>query len=147
MKKKTNLKTDLPKLTVHGLLGSLSYWGTTARFILVSIFIVFAFVVNLARDNSASFVENEILFLIFGLATLLLLDLGYVVAARNLPLHIVLDRWVVMMSDLALAAFFVVPSIVQISADGNKVRIISLIAALLVVSIRALVGLLFAKRK
>ena len=137
----------MPKLTVHGLLGSISYWGTTARFILVSILIVFAFVVNLARDSSASFIDSEIMFLIFGLGTLLLLDLGYVVAARNLPLSKVLDRWVVMMSDLALAAFFVVPSLVQISADGNKVRVVSLIVALLIISVRVLVGLLFAKRK
>ncbi len=147
MKNKTNVKNDTPKLTVHGLLGSLSYWGTTARFILVSIFIIFAFVVNLARDSSAAFIESEVMFLIFGLATLLILDLGYVVAARNLPLSKVLDRWVVMMSDLALAAFFVVPSLVVIGVDGNKVRVISLIAALLVVSVRALVGLLYAKRK
>ena len=147
MNNNTKHKADTPKLTVHGLLGSLSYWGTTARFMLVGVFIAFAFVINLARDGSASFVETEILFLIFGLATLVMLDLGYVVAARSLPLNKVLDRWVIMMSDLALAAFFVIPSLIVISADGNVVRVVSLIIALLIVSVRILVGLLFAKRK
>ena len=141
------LKKDTKKLTAHGLLGSLSYWGTSARLLLVGILIVFAFILNLSGDSSASYVDTEIYFLIYGLSTLLLLDLGYVTAARALPLSKVADRWVVMMSDLGLAAFFVVPSLVQISADANRLRVISLVGALLVVSIRILIGLLFARRK
>lgn len=135
------------KLTVHGLLGSISYWGTFARFLLVGTLIVFAFFLNLSGDSTTSYVDTEALFLIYGLSTLLLLDLGYVTAARGLPLSKVADRWTVMLADVALAAFFVVPSIVQIGTDGNRVRVISLIAALLVVSLRILLGLLFAKRK
>ena len=135
------------KLTVHGLLGSISYWGTFARFLLVGTLIVFAFFLNLSGDSTTSYVDTEVLFLIYGLSTLLLLDLGYVTAARGLPLSKVGDRWAVMLCDIALAAFFVVPSIVQIGTDGNRVRIISLIAALLAVSVRILIGLLFAKRK
>lgn len=134
-------------LTAHGLLGSLSYWGTSARFMMVGVFIVFAFLLNLTGDSSTSYVDSEIIFLIFGLATLLLLDLGYVTAARALPLHKVFDRWAVMLSDLVLAAFFVVPSLIQITADGNKLRAISFLLALFILAIRVLVGLLFAKRK
>jgi len=141
------LKKDSPKLTAHGLLGAVSYWGTAARFLLVGTLIVFAFILNLTGDSTATYIDTEILFLIYGLATLFMLDIGYVTAARSLPLSKVFDRWVVMMSDIVLAAFFVVPSVIQITADGNKVRVISLVAALLVVSIRILVGLLFAKRK
>lgn len=141
------LKKHTGKLTAHGLLGSLSYWGTSARFVLVGILIGFAFSLNLLGDSSITYINTEIYFLIFGLATLLLLDLGYVTAARALPLNKRVDRWVVMMSDLALVAFFVVPSLVQISADGNVVRAMSLVGALLVVSLRMLVGLLFAERK
>lgn len=135
------------KLTVHGLLGSLSYWGTFARFILIGTLIWFAFVLNLSGDSSAAYIDTEILFLVYGLGTLLLLDLGYVTAARGLPLSKVFDRWIVMLSDIVLGAFFVVPSIIQIGTDGNRVRVVSLIAALLIVSLRVLVGLLFTKRK
>lgn len=140
-------KKDTRKLTAHGLLGSLSYWGTSARFLLVGILIVFASVLNLSGDSSASYVDTEIYFLIYGLSTLLLLDLGYVTAARALPLSKVADRWVVMMGDLALAAFFVVPSLVVLTTNANRLRIVSLVGALFVMSVRILIGLLFAKRK
>ena len=141
------VKKETSKLTVHGLLGSISYWGTFARFILVGTLIAFAFLLNLGGDSTAAYIDTEILFLIYGFTTLLILDLGYVTAARALPLSKVVDRWVLMMSDVVLAAFFLVPSIVQIGTSGNRVRLVSLIAALLVVSVRILVGLLFAKRK
>jgi hypothetical protein len=140
-------KKDTQKLTAHGLLGAVSYWGTAARFLLVGTLIVFAFILNLSGDSTATYIDTEILFLIYGLATLVMLDLGYVTAARALPLSKVFDRWVVMMSDVVLAAFFLVPSIIQTTADGNKVRVVSLIAALLVVAVRILIGLLFSKRK
>lgn len=140
-------KKATKRLTVHGLLGSVSYWGTAARFLLVSVIIVFAFLVNLSGDSTTTFVDTEIVFLVFGLATLVLLDGGYVTAARALPLSPVVDRWVVMMSDLALAALFVVPSLIIVGTDGNKLRVIGLLGALLLMSIRLLVGLLFAKRK
>lgn len=146
MTKKITRK-EKPKLTVHGLLGAISYWGTTARFMLVGVLIVFAFLLNLTGDSTSQYIDTEIIFLIFGLGTLLMLDLGYVVAARALTLNKVVDRWTVMLGDLALAAFFVVPSLVQIGTGGNKLRIIGLIAALFVLAIRILVGLLFAKRK
>lgn len=138
---------DSQRLTAHGLLGALSYWGTSARFLLVGILIAFAFVLNLSGDSSTSYVDTEILFLIYGLGSLLMLDLGYVTAARALPLSKVVDRWTVMLCDLALAAFFVVPSLVEIAADANKLRVISFVAVLLVISIRILIGLLFVKRK
>lgn len=147
MAEKKSKKKKPTKLTVHGLLGSLSYWGTTARFMLVGVLIVFAFLLNLVGDNTSQYIDSEILFLIFGLSTLLLLDLGYVVAARALLLNKTADRWAVMLSDLALAAFFVVPSFVQIGSAGNRLRIVGLVAALFILSIRILVGLLFAKRK
>lgn len=150
MAKKIEKKSteEKKKLTVHGLLGSLSYWGTTARFMLVSVFIVFAFILNLTGDNSASYIDSEIMFFIVGLTTLLALDLGYTVAARGLPLNRKADRWAVMISDSVLAGFFVAPSMLHyIGGNGDKVRIAAILLALLVVALRVLVGLLFTKRK
>lgn len=140
-------KKTTPKLTVHGLLGALSYWGTAARFLLVSVIIVFAFLLNISGGSSTSYIDTEIILLVYGLATLVILDGGYVTAARALPLSPVVDRWVVMMSDLALAALFVAPSLIISGADGNRIRVVSLLGVLLVVSMRLLLGLLFSKRK
>lgn len=146
MAKKT-IVSKKQKLTAHGLLGSLSYWGSAARFLLVGILIVFAFLINLSGDSSAQYVDTEIMFLIFGLGTLLLLDLGYVTAARALPLNRQGDRWMLMLSDLGIGAFFILPSLIQLNVDGNKLRAISLLAVLFLLTLRSLVGLLFAKRK
>lgn len=146
MAQKTTKKAKTP-LTAHGLLGSLSYWGTSARFMLIGILILFAFLLNLSGGNTAEYVDTEIIFLIFGLGTLLLLDLGYVTAARALPLNKRFDRWMVMLSDVMLGAFFVLPSLIQINVDGNRLRAVSLLIALFILSLRSLMGLLFAKRK
>ena len=147
MAKKKAKSTQRKKLTAHGLLGSISYWGTTTRVFLASMLVAFAFVVNLSAAVSAQYVDAEIMFFIYGVSTLLILDLGYVVAARALPLNPVVDRWVVTLSDLGIAGFFVAPSIVMMNANGNYVRLVALIGALLIVAVRILVGLLFAKRK
>lgn len=146
MAKKSSQKRS-SKVKVHELLGSLSYWGTTARFLFVSVFIAAAFVLNLSGDNLAQYVDKEIMFFILGLATLLMLDLGYVVSARALPINPMADRWAVMISDMLLAALFIIPSLFQITADGDKVRIAGVLIALLIITGRALVGLLFSKRK
>ncbi len=145
-KKSTNAEAPI-KLTAHGLLGSISYWGTAARLLLVNILVVTAFVINISAYSTWEFMTTETFFLIYGLATLLLLDLGYVIVARSLKLGHVFDRWVVMMSDLVIAGFFVAPSFLSSSADGNKLRVMSLIVVLLVLAVRILLGLLFAKRK
>lgn len=141
------IATKKAPLTVHGLLGSLSYWGTTARVLVVGVLILAAFALNLTMATDAISFDAEVIFLIFGLGTLLMLDLGYVVAARTLPLNAIADRWIVMMSDLALAAFFIVPSLIQVQVTSNKLRIVGLVLALLILAIRVLLGLLFSKRK
>ncbi len=134
-------------LTAHGLLGALSYWGTAARLVLVSTLVIFAYALNISYDSSWQFVDSETLFLIYGLATILVLDAGYVMAARMEPVNEVLDRWVVMLSDLVVASFFVIPSLFYVSSNSNILRVMSLFVALLILAVRILVGLLFAKRK
>lgn len=142
---KTTARTKQP-LTVHGLLGSLSYWGTAARMVLIAVLLACAYGLNISVETEWQAIDFETILLIYGLGTIIVLDTGYVMTARALKLHPVIDRWVVMMADLLIAAFFVVPSFLYVAAS-SKLRILSLLIALLVVSIRILVGLLFAKRK
>lgn len=146
---KKNVKTsEKSSLTVHGLLGSLSYWGTMARMVLVSVFVVFAYILNISMGSPDwRYIDGETLFMIYGLATLVVLDAGYVMAARSLVLDKVFDRWFVLLADLFIAGFFVVPSLMPLGAYSNRVRIMSLIVVLLVLSVRILIGLLYAKRK
>ncbi len=145
--KKTDSQKNEKHLTAHGLLGSLSYWGTAARFVLVTVLLASAYLLNVSFVTDWRAVDIETILLIYGLGTIIVLDAGYVMAARALKLHPVFDRWVVMMSDLLIAAFFVIPSFFLVGNYSMQLRVLSLIVALLIVSIRILVGLLFAKRK
>lgn len=147
VKVKSATKTKLPsKLTVHGLLGALSYWGTMARLVLLTILLGSAYFLNVAVQSDWRVVDVETMVLIYAMGTLLVLDAGYVMTARALDLNQRIDRWVVMMSDLLLASFFVIPSFFIVGAPSDKLKLLSLFIALLIVSIRLLIGLLFAKR-
>lgn len=145
--KKPQKKSAKTTLTVLGLLGAISYWGTAARMLLVSTIVVFAYLLNITHLDSPSTrtIDSETMFMIFGLATLVIVDLGYVITARTLVLNKQIDRWVIMMTDLLLAGFFIAPSLVMLTVDANYLRVVAFVLALLVVSLRILLGLLFAK--
>lgn len=139
-------KSKTTKLTARELLGALSYWGTFTRFLLVSVLVGFAFILNIFGGSSGAHVDIEVYFLIYGLATLLIFDLGYVTASRALSFGGSVDRWVVYVGDALLAVLFVAPSLISIHGSV-RLRAISFIAVLFVLSVRILLGLLFAKKK
>ena len=147
--KKTKKSKKNDRLTVLGLLGAISYWGVTARVLLASVFIWFAYILNISHIGTAEWREfdAETIFLIFGLSTLLVADLGYTVAARALPIHKNTDRLMLIFGDLVLAGFFIAPSLLIMSVNAGQLRLVALILALLVVSVRVLMGLLYGKRK
>lgn len=147
MAKKPAAKKQLKPLTVHGLLGSLSYWGTAARMVLMAVLLGCAYLLNISVQTTWQAVDLETMMLIYGLGTIVVLDAGYVMAARALKLNAVFDRWVVMMSGLLIAAFFVIPSLFLVDVNALRLRVLSLIFALLIVSIRILLGFILAKRK
>lgn len=146
MTKKTTKKSPLP-LTAHGLLGSLSYWGSTARLILVTVFVVFAYALNVSGAAGWQEVDAETMTAVYAFATLFVLDVGYVIAARALPMHPRFDRWFVILSDLVVAGFFVTPSLVSVGTYGERLKLVSFVVVLLVVAVRILLGLLMSKRK
>ncbi|HMR72558.1 MAG TPA: hypothetical protein PKD68_00965 [Candidatus Saccharibacteria bacterium] len=147
MVKSPTKKKQPEPLSVHGLLGSLSYWGTAARMVLMVVLLGCAYLLNISVQTTWQAVDMETMLLIYGLGTIVVLDTGYVMAARALKLNAVFDRWAVMLSDLLVAAFFVVPSLFLVDVHATKLRILSLIFALLIVSIRILLGFILTKRK
>lgn len=146
-KKTKNTSVKPARLTAHGLLGSLSYWGSAARLLLTGILVGFAFLLNISGGLEASRFDLEIIFLLYGVGVLFVLDVGYVMTARALPLNKVFDRWVVMMSDLLVASFFVIPSLVVTSMHAARMRVLCLVAVLLLLSLRILLGLVLSTRK
>lgn len=148
MAKKQTLRKKYRELTLHGLLGSLSYWGSMARLLLVGILVMVAFFLNITAIDSSSFVYHEVLVLLYSFALLLVLDTGYVMTARGLPLRPRVDRWILLGADLVVASFFVIPSFFYVSDSyGMTLRIISPAIVLAILTIRLLVGLLFKRGK
>lgn len=145
---KPKSQSNKQSLTARGLLSSLSYWGTATRMVLVAILLCSAYALNISLQIHWDVIDIETMFLVYGLCVLFVLDIGYVMTARALKLNTRLDRWALVTSDVLLTACFVLPSFVMVSGVvPDKLRALTLFVALLIVSIRILLGLLFAKRK
>lgn len=136
-----------PRLTAHELLGSISYWGTAARLVLVGVLLAVIYFVNISVVTTWQAVDLETMLFIYGLGTIVVLDAGYVMTAKALKLNKTVDRWVLTLSDLVIAGFFIAPSIISVGSYTTQLRVIMLVVALFIVSIRILVGLLFARKK
>ena len=136
-------------LTLHSLLVALSYWGTSVRLFLVAFVSLAVFVIELSEtDGSTGAVTGEIITLIYVLGSILLLDLGYVIIARGLPLQRVLDVMSLVVVDLGLLAISAGPKRVVTTAVTlvNPVGIVMLIA-ILVLALRLLMGFLFSTKR
>lgn len=147
VQKKISKKSTSRPLTAHGLLGALSYWGTAARVLLVGLFVVFAYVLNVSMGSGDwRYVDGETMVMVYGLTVLVILDAGYVMIARALRLDERIDRWLVLLCGLGVASLFVIPSFVSLGQYSMRLRIVSIIAVLLILAVRMLLGLLFGKR-
>lgn len=150
MNKKKSTTKRSESITLHGLLGAVSYWGTATRFMLVSILVFVAFLANVAfvDVSSANYIIGEVQILIYALIILVTTDLLYVLVARSLPLEPKFDRWALIAADVVIASCFIAPSFLTIaSAHSTGLRVMSPIVALLVVGMRILVGLLYSKKE
>lgn len=142
-------KTKKLPLTLHGLLVALSYWGTATRLFLAMFVSVVVFAIALSETNgSVSAVSAEAITLIYALGSMLLLDAGYVIAARALPLRRTLDIMSLLVADLALLCFYVIPKVIVTASVPvvNPIGIV-LLFAVLVLALRLLSGFLFSTKR
>lgn len=147
MKKKPILKPK-SSITLHQLLVALSFWGTAVRALLFSFLAAAIFLVALTEARSASAVDAEVMVLIYVLCSFLLLDIGYVMVARVYHLQRGLDVLALLLAELLLTALYVAPKLVvnpDIKLDTNPLLYIVFIP-LVALSMRALLGMLFASR-
>lgn len=140
-------KTKTP-LTLHGLLVALSYWGTATRLLLAAFVSAVVFLVALSETSGTAYaVSAEVIVLIYALGSMLLLDAGYVISARALPLRRTLDVMSLIGADLVILCFYTVPKVTVSTAVTltNPVSVV-LLFAVLVLAVRLLLGFLFSKR-
>lgn len=146
MKKKSSKKTQ--PLTLHGLIGALSFWGTAVRTMLFAFLAAAVFLVALTEASSDAAVDREIILLIYVLGSFLLLDFGYVVVARAYTLQRALDLLVLFLADILLALLYIAPKLV-VTADitvRTNPLIFVIFIPIIVLSGRMLVGMLFGRR-
>lgn len=146
MTKKSTKKT--PTLTLHSLIGALSFWGTAVRTLLFAFLAAAVFIVALTEATTDAAVDSEILVLIYVLGSFLLLDFGYVLIARAYALQRAIDLLALFVADILLALLYIAPKLVvtsDISVRTNPLIFVIFIP-IIVLSLRMLVGMLFGRR-
>ena len=139
---------EKPTLTLHVLLGALSFWGTAARTLLFTFLATAVFLVALTEVTATSAVDSEIFILIYVLGSFLLLDFGYVMIARAYRMQRALDMLALLAAELILALLYIAPKLVVSSDVAVRVNplIFVVFIPIIVLSFRMLLGMLFGKR-
>lgn len=147
MKKKTQHKKEF--LTLHGLLGALSFWGTAARGLLFAILAAAVFVVALTEVSSNAGFDNEIMLFIYVLGSFFVLDAGYVLISRTYRLLKPLDLLALAGAEVILAMLYIVPKVVVSQDIVLRVEPLTfaIFIPIIALSIRMLMGLLFGITK
>lgn len=146
MKKTASRKTSA--LTLHQLLGAISFWGTAARALLFGFIALMVFGFELSETAGAA-LDSQAMTLIYVLASFVLLDFGYVMVARAYQLQKALDLLVLCAADIFLALLYVLPRLVV----NPDVRLVTdplmyvVFVPIVVLSLRTLIGLLMGGKR
>jgi hypothetical protein len=136
-------------LTLHGLLGALSFWGTATRALLFGFLAVVVFIVALSEATTNAQIDTEMMILIYVLGSFLLLDFGYVLIARAYPLQKAVDILALFLADIFLAVLYIAPKVVVNSEVNVSVDplVYVFFIPLIALALRMLVGILFGGRR
>ena len=146
MTKKSSKNTQ--NLTLHSLIGALSFWGTAVRAMLFAFLAAAVFIVALSEAKTDTAVDGEVLVLIYVLGSFLLLDFGYVLIARAYTLQRGLDLLVLFAADVLLALLYIAPKLVVTSDITVRTHPLLFVVfiPIIVLGVRMLTGMLFGRR-
>lgn len=133
-----------PRLTLHQLLGALSFWGSATRLLLIAFLVIAIFILRITNLDTTLTWESQVTIYILG--SFALLDVGYVMLARAFPLKKTVDFLCLAALEILMAATYILPHIVNLrglSWFSNWLLLIALLA----LAVRGLLGLLFSGRK
>lgn len=142
MAKTKSQKSERP-LTLHGLLGALSYWGTGARLFLMTVIAATVYALNVMFDPTASFVTSETMMLFYTLGAIFVMDFCFVLIARARPFRRRFDQLYIVIADVFITGLYVAPSLFIMSDRFGLLRYGALLFALFVIASRYLVGELY----
>ena len=136
-------------LTLHHLLGAISFWGTATRAILFGFIAFVVFGIALSESTTAATADTEVMVLIYVLMSFVLLDFGYVMVARSYPIQKALDVLALVTADIFLALLYVIPKIVVNPSSRLTVDPLTYIVfvPIVVLSLRMLLGFLIGGKR
>lgn len=141
MVKKT---TKQPRLSLHQLLGAISFWGSATRLLLVTFLVAVIFVLRITNLDTTLTWESQVI--IYVLGSFALLDIGYVMLARAFPLKKSADITALALIEIFMAATYILPHVMSVSSLAWISNWLILIA-LLALAMRGLLGMLFTTKK
>jgi len=133
-----------PRLTLHQLLGAISFWGASTRILLVAFIIAVIFGLRVGYLDTT--LQWELSVVIYVLGSFALLDIGYVMLARAFPLRKKLDTILLLVIELALVLIYVLPNIAH-TPGFSWLSNWTVLLVVLVLAIRGLLGMLFTRRR
>lgn len=142
-------KSSKPTLSLHSLLGALSFWGTASRGLLFGFVSLAVFAIALSEARNSIAVDIEIMTFAYVLGSFLLLDFGYVMVSKAYTVSTGIDRFALCVADLFIAALYFVPSLVvssRISLTTDPLLFVVFVPVV-VLTLRMLVGILFGSRR
>lgn len=135
-------------LSLHELLTDLSFWGSSVRFLIFLVLAVASLAVVLTQpDLTSSYVEQTIDLFIYVLLSYFLFDVGYVMLGRDLPLKPGVDRLVIFIFDFLIICWYIIPHFAMVSAQFASAIVWLILGVLVLLSLRALLGLVYTTKK
>lgn len=144
MAQKVTKSSGNSQLTLHQLLGALSFWGSATRLLLISFFVISIFALKLAYLDTN--ITWEVQVGIYVLGSFALLDISYVMLARAFPLRRTADTWCLLSVEIFLVAAYVLPYLIAVRGLSWFINWL-LLVVLFVISVRGLLGILFSTKK
>ncbi|MBC7746594.1 hypothetical protein H7Y40_01275 [Pedobacter sp.] len=149
-KKKKHTKSV--HLTLHNLIGAVSYWGAATRisvigFIALAVFLIQVLEQQASPTNmsllSAVLIEGQML--VYVVVSFFLLDVGYVTIARKYRFAPMQDKVLLISSEFFLGLMYFLPYFAIVSDRFTHVTRFVFVAVLLVLSMRIVLGMLYGK--
>ncbi|HET6622571.1 MAG TPA: hypothetical protein VFG56_01405 [Candidatus Saccharimonadales bacterium] len=141
---KTRSKKKVQPLSLHQLITALSFWGSSVRFLTFLMLAAVSLVAVLSQAGlTVDYVQQTINLFIYVLLSFLLFDVGFVMLGRGLPLKPGVDRLVICVVDLLVVCWYVIPRFALVSTDLANAIVWLILGVLVMLSLRAVLGLLF----
>ena len=139
-------------LTLHNLIGAISFWGSATRVSIIGCIALAVFAIQVLDSQTAPatmsllssiLLETEVL--LYVVVSFFVLDIGYVIVAREHKLSLVKDKVGLIGSELVLATAYFLPYFAIVSTRFTYLTRFVFIAVLLILSLRIVIGVLYGR--